>query len=389
MKGYNSLIQFLISAGVLLISMTSLQAQHLEIIPIDNPVPLAPSQAPDVWYTDRYAPAAFEMFDFSGENVLKHSIDGINDGSANRGGQNSTFYNTQGRKYDLGTGVTKLYADIYIPADFENNHRRAGIWGTAADINNNVIPVYPILSFRNIYGHADSARFSYYSSNLGAWVDLPTTINYDQWYSFEIEIDLTNQQFIYYINGAQVGTDAASLGATTHLSNMILQAYNFNDPALPPEIQSTDSYDVYWDNVGSLSNIHNVTADTYHGTIQDAIDAATALDQINVGPGIFYQNSTLNINKSVSIIGDGSATTTLDLNALVETTSYGVTTTESDITFSGFTLLHPFDPGPVKNGFTFKAGNTSASPLNSNLTVSDLVIDGAERTPSIFMVLME
>src|SRR6056297_1524160 len=175
-----------LAAFCFLLTMPLLQGQYLETIPVDNPVPIGPTQAPNTWYVDRYAPDAFEQYDFSGENVIKHSIDGINDGSANRGGQSGTFYNTQGRKYDLGEGATKLYADIYIPAAYETNHRRAGLWGTTVDSDGSITG-YPILSFRNIDG--SSPTFSYYSSDLADWVDLATTITYDAWYSFEIEIN--------------------------------------------------------------------------------------------------------------------------------------------------------------------------------------------------------
>jgi TusA-related sulfurtransferase len=371
---------FIIGAFFFLL-MGGVQAQYLELITADDPIPIAASQAPGVWYVDRYAPSAFEMDVFSSENVIRHSIDGIGDGAANRGSQNGTFYNTQGRKYDLGTRATTIHADIYIPADFETNHRRAGLWGTAED-ENSVITSYPILSFRNVDGM--SPTFSYYSSSLADWVDLSTTITYDEWYSFEIMLDLVNEEILYYINGTLVGTDGDSFGSSVQFQNMILQAYNFNDPVLPPENQSTDSYDVYWDNVGSSSTIHNVTQDTYHPTIQDAINNATTGDMIEVGGGTYVQTSTLNINKGVTIQGDGSGTTTIDMTALSGTTAYGITTTADDITFSGFTLVHPADPGPDKNGFTLKAGDTSADPLNSNLTLSDLVIDGAERTPFDF-----
>lgn len=244
--------------GGLILSLNFVQAQYLEIIPVDNTVPTAATQTAGAWYVDRYPPAAFEMFDFAGENVIRHAIDGINDGSANRpGGQGGTFYNTHGRKYDLGPGALRIYADIYIPSSFETNHRRAGLWATAVDASD-VITAFPILSFRNVDGM--SPTFSYFSSALADWVNLGVTITYDTWYSLEIVFDVIDQEFEYYLNGALVGTDAASFNNSSYARNMILQVYNFNDPALPAEQQSTDSYEVYWDNVGSLTESPPVVA---------------------------------------------------------------------------------------------------------------------------------
>ena len=375
-------LKILFMATWVILCTGSLKAQYMETIPVDNAVPLAATQTANTWYVDRYAPASFEMFDFSGENVIKHSIDGVNDGSANRGAQSGSFYNTQGRKYDLGVGATKLYADIYIPADFETNHRRAGLWGTVVDLNDN-ITAYPILSFRNVDGM--SPTFSYYSSDLQDWVDLSTSITYDAWYSLEIVLDLADQEFEYYINGALVGSDAASFGNTTHAQNMILQAYNFNDPALDAAQQSSDSYDVYWDNVGSLSTIHNTTADTYHPTIQDAIDAATAGDNIALGDGTYTLSSTVNVDKPLTIDGESEAGVVLDASGMTPITQRVIETDADNITLRDLTIKPITDPdGSANNniGFTIKAGSNSVPTVNNSLTLENITIDGAaERTP--------
>ena len=49
-------------------------AQIMFIDKFDASPTLSATQAPGVWYTDRYAPAAFEMAVFDGGNRLKHSI---------------------------------------------------------------------------------------------------------------------------------------------------------------------------------------------------------------------------------------------------------------------------------------------------------------------------
>lgn len=362
------------------------QAQKLEIIPVDAFVPLSENQAPGYWYIDRFAPAAFEQYLFGAENVLKHSIDGIADGANNRpSGFGSSFYNTQGRKYDLGVGVTKLYADIYLPISFETAHRRAGLWGTAYDVDG-IISAYPILSFRNI--DSSSPKFSYYSSALGDWVDLGTSITYDEWYSLEIVMDSYNQEYRFYINGALVGTDAASFNGSSYFGNMILQAYNFNDPALPGPQQSSDSYDVYWDNIGSLSTIHNITMDTYHGTLQDAINAADPGDEIEMGNNHYPVTSTIDVNKSVTITGESMAGVILDASDMTPITNRVIETDADDITMTNLTIIPITDPNPLASnnmGYTIKAGSNSTPDIDANLTLANITIDGAaERTPFDF-----
>ncbi|MBK9660295.1 MAG: hypothetical protein IPO68_10455 [Chitinophagaceae bacterium] len=99
-----------------------------------SPVVLSPTQAPNVWYTDRYAPNGFAISNDLGGSTLKHSINAADGEGLRPGGFNTAFYNTQGRKYDLEANSATLKIKLYVPASWAtSNKRMAGLWGTAFD----------------------------------------------------------------------------------------------------------------------------------------------------------------------------------------------------------------------------------------------------------------
>ncbi|MDZ7848255.1 MAG: hypothetical protein U5L96_16695 [Owenweeksia sp.] len=124
------------------------------------------SQASDVWYTDRYAPDSFYVD--GSDSSLVHLIDAA-DGTNNRPGSfSSSFYDTQGRKYDLETGTTMLSIDLYVPSAWATTGRRmAGIWGTGIDAVS-AISAYPIIEFVSDNG---DPRFRGYEGD-GSWIDM-------------------------------------------------------------------------------------------------------------------------------------------------------------------------------------------------------------------------
>jgi hypothetical protein len=174
-------------------------AQIMFVDKFDASPTLSPTQAPGAWYTDRYAPAAFEMAVFDGGNRLKHSISAA-DAAANRpSGMQGTFYNTQGRKFDLNNPVgTSITADLYIAADWQSSHRRADMWATMADGAGDV-SAYPIIGFANTTGSNPTWRV--YNIVTGEWIALapPTGFTYGAWYTLRTE--LTASAMKYYING--------------------------------------------------------------------------------------------------------------------------------------------------------------------------------------------
>lgn len=253
-------------------------------------VPLCASQTPDCWYVDRYAPAAFEMAYFDGDNRLHHGISSA-DSAANRPPSfSSTFYNTQGRKHDVDIPVGRTFAiDLYVPADWETNVRRADLWGTCYD-SSNAISAYPIIGFSsndpadelNPSPASPTPRFRVWdNAGAGGWIDLglPVGFSYNSWWTLEIET--TTTQFIYrVIDDTDTVVLAIALDAlgSVRTGNIIIQAYNFGE-----------TYDVYWDNLimgpegpvatdnCSAVSISYVRSDNASLTLEDPFPAGTTM----------------------------------------------------------------------------------------------------------------
>lgn len=259
-----------LSAGLMNSSPLTLpaQAQDLEIVyqhveTFDDPVPLADTPEDEKWYPDRYRPAAFETFDLNGENVLRVGIDADNDGAANRpGGRQTTFYNTQGRRLDLPAGTTRISAELFFPEDWvgADKRRRSDLWAIATTYDENgdpAEPLYPILGIANVNG---TPVIRYWDDTVGAggdWVVTSITPVPNTWYRIDFVLDTANQAFIYYVNGTEVGR-FNSLGAL-EMESAFIQAYNFNDPTLDPDMQSDESYDAYWDNFSYNFQLRSLT----------------------------------------------------------------------------------------------------------------------------------
>jgi len=300
----------------------------------DTPPVLAATNTDGTWYPDRYPPAGFTSAAFGGGNVLKISIDGTADGAANRGGLSANFYNTQGRKFNqCNKCVTVLKGDLYIPADWETNHRRSDMWATAFDAAN-LISFYPIIGFRN----PDGASPNLYYWDGAASIDLGAPANYDTWYSLEARLVGVNLE--YLINNVIVATVPSN--GSTYYGNIIMQAFNFNNAAIAaPYTQSADSYDAYWDNLITTGTGGNVVTNINTGqtfcTIQAAIDDinTTAGHTIVASAGTY--NEDVNVNKSVIITGAGAVLTTIR-GVIGGASASTVAVGANNVAISGFTI---------------------------------------------------
>lgn len=197
------------------------------------------TQAPGVWYTDRYAPYGFATEVFDGQNRLKHSIDAADCESCRPASYSSSFYNTQGRKYDIPTGINSAEIDLYVPAAWATTGRRmAGLWATAFDASD-AVSAYPIVEFTSDGG---KPRFRGWESGTGTWVDLglPAGFVYDTWVNLRIEL-LPSGEFRFVVGNIRYETNTSAPDATVRLANMILQGYNTASPGV--------TYDIYWDNL--------------------------------------------------------------------------------------------------------------------------------------------
>jgi hypothetical protein len=238
-----------------------------------NPT-IGATQAPGVWYTDRYAPFGFSSAVFDGSPRLKHSIDASACSPCRPPGFTSPFYDTQGRKYDT-PGAQSMTIDLYVPASWATTGRRmAGFWGTGFNALN-AVSGFPIIEFTSGPDGSGVPRFRGWDSTVlpsGAWVDmgLPTGFTYNRWYT--LKIDLVAGNWVYRVGDLNLSVSA---GTSVQIANVILQGHN-NTAGV--------TYDIYWDNFA-----------TNHPTFYDNCDSNVTLTVLPVQPGNVYPVGVTNL----------------------------------------------------------------------------------------------
>jgi hypothetical protein len=191
--------------------------------------------------TDRYDPAAFVLSNgtHGRNNVLNIVIDSTTDLLNRPPAYQYTFYNTQGK--DLGanaTGSWTLTSDLWVDQSWmtgsSTNLRRTDMWGVGSDGTN--ASAYAIIGFSNYDPTTNSPMtglFRGYDVNTGAWMNFsPSAVNYNSWNTLAINFDASTKLFTYSVNGTVEASVADLSGATTGLQGDLMQAYNFNDPAI-------------------------------------------------------------------------------------------------------------------------------------------------------------
>ncbi len=189
---------------------------------------LSDTPAPGVWYTDRYKPAGFSSESFDGDQRLRLQLS-EDDGAVDRPSAfNSSFYNTQGRKFDT-PGATMLSIDMYIDQSFASDPGRiGGLWGTAVDAGN-VISAYPIVEFIG-------GGFSVWDGAAFQAIGTPTGFSYDSWINIGVNLDTSTDMFTVFAGDASLTFGASG---SKSFSNAILQGINTNDGI---------NRDIYFDN---------------------------------------------------------------------------------------------------------------------------------------------
>ncbi len=211
-------VVFLAASGLLIATGASAQ----EAMPGFETVITGETQAPGVWYTDRYAPNSFEnVGTFQGRD------DVLAVGLVEEDHQSESWWNYHGRKYDTSiTGSFTISADLWLDESWalgSNGYRAPSIWGAAVD-GGGEISAYPIIGFSNSSG---AGMFRGYEVNTGAWIDLGAAPVYNAWNSLQIAFDASDSLFSYYVNGA---LQASVLSAeTVGLSNVFVEAYHFGE----------------------------------------------------------------------------------------------------------------------------------------------------------------
>jgi hypothetical protein len=231
-------------------------------IPFSNPLLLSPAESAGYWYTDRFAPCLFmsqETAPDGTRNTLEESI-------CTSGYQTPapSFFNTQGRKYDLVTNTISVSIYVYVPSAWATlQERKAGFWATAANSTGVVGNDYPIIEFQGPITADNPVGPGYYSNGGVAgfygwdnsanggngaftFIGLPLLFKYNSW----VELTMTlvpGVGFQYSVSDPLLHLGPALKtkfydATETSLSNVILEGYNYNQ-----------NYSIFWNNL-SLSS---------------------------------------------------------------------------------------------------------------------------------------
>ncbi len=208
---------------------------------VATPLPAYPTTDPGpssvAWFTDRYAPSSFANAGtlFGRNDVLALAISSA-DSAANRPPAfSSAFYNTQGRKIDVGLAPPVSWiASLYVPSSWATGNpgdaalsRRSDLWATLKDGGGNPT-FYPIVGFTNAdatTGFGGTPRFRVFDGT-GAWNDLAQPIVYDGWN--DVCVTYTGTTLEYRIGDTLVFTDThPDIALGTEIGDAMLQAYNW------------------------------------------------------------------------------------------------------------------------------------------------------------------
>ena len=203
------------------------------------PAQVSPTEAPFVWYPDRFSPAGFSTI---AGDILTESV-------APAGFQTPTpsFFNTQGNKFDLVPGTNSVSIYVYVPSSWEVlPERLAGFWATAVNSTSVVGNDYPIIEFQGPI-NTEVAGPSYYpnggvagfygwdntaNGGNGGWdlIGLPSGFRYNSW--VKLTMALGGGSFTYTVTdaaGSSLSIPSPLYDPTeAYLGNVILEAYNYD-----------------------------------------------------------------------------------------------------------------------------------------------------------------
>ncbi|MFK7959013.1 MAG: hypothetical protein AB8G96_00675 [Phycisphaerales bacterium] len=334
--------------------------------PFDEPLQLCVDPC-DFWQEDRYLPAIFENAVFMGENVLRHGVD-VTDSAANRPpGFESSFYDFQGRKYPVNIPQSaRISADVWIPSDWNGTERHASLWGETADPAG-IVSGFPILAaYGDVAGtglpgfraFVQDTDFDPSNGFTPGWNELAAIVDFDRWYTFEIELTATTYEF--KVIDRDAGTVVASLSdplifGSSRFAWVFLQMVNYGD-----------TYETYWDNV-SLGPVGPTVTDdcTSVVTFVRSDDPSLSLyDPFPVGTTTITWTAT----------DDCGNFSTCDQLVTVD----GFSEFEVTVAFDGVV-----DPGPFTRCITF---DFATAACNSVTTVTDeLTFVGGVATATVMV----
>lgn len=221
----------------------------------DDPIALADGQTPvdGSWYVDRSAPAGFGISDFEGESVLRQTI------APNSDDDQNSFFDTQGRKFDLPSEATEISIQMYIGPDWApadeatSGFRQAGFWTTALD-ETGEIGGYPIIEFSTLEGEPNFRVWT--GVDDPEWIDLGVPEGFEYGTFQDLKIAINDDGSVTYTVGSI--TEVVTTFDIVALDNVILQGYN----QVPGDEDGDRApYDILWDNIEVTSEAGFVDQD--------------------------------------------------------------------------------------------------------------------------------
>ena len=215
-----------------LAAATATRAAPLPAYPTTDPGPSAAS-----WYTDRYAPSSFANAGtlYGRNDALALAISTADGATGRPPAYSSAFYNTQGRKIDVGLAPPVSWiASLYVPAAWATTNagdsamsRRSDLWATLEDATS-APTYYPIIGYTNAdatTGFGGTPRFRVFDGT-GAWNDLAHPVTFDAWN--DLCVTWTGTALEYRIGATLVFTDThADIALGASIGDAMLQAYNW------------------------------------------------------------------------------------------------------------------------------------------------------------------
>lgn len=237
------------------------------------------------WEGDRQFPSggATSVSAFGRDDVLRIGLDSSQTAPGD-------FQRTEGLKSvsptDFGTAVQ---VDLYVDPDWQNKAVRAGFWAVGSDSAGGRDELYGIIEFVNNVtcpepdctnqpNITDHEGWRIWDTDDNVWTNLDTAFSYGEWATLTIELDPVAEEYIYFIDGAEVGTGP---GGQHFIQGVFLNSYNYGEDSFPT--LSSDSYAAHWENgVAVEGSTYTLCTNLYGGPMVAAINGECGPGQVEV-----------------------------------------------------------------------------------------------------------
>ncbi|MBK8564252.1 MAG: right-handed parallel beta-helix repeat-containing protein [Saprospiraceae bacterium] len=252
-----------------------------------------------------------------------------------------------------GTGT----ALTFLNHDSDNDSYGTFTLGTAGNENNFSASASSFIVFDSQTGPSNGSTFPNYDATIGAGpAAITTKACWDQ--------DMTAEH-----NNFDVGSGLQLPSAMSEANRLNLEAKLVHDP----DAACLGKLRYYYP-------VHNVTQNTFHYDIQDAVDAVTTVDGdvIEVPAGLYTISTTITVNKAVTINGPqdnidprtAAALRTPGSAAEAIVDGNGTVATIFNITVAGV-VLNGFE---VRNGTGDLIASPAGSPVKNGVTVKYCIV---------------